>query len=91
MLPEAFLIHFGISYDKEKIITSTEALSLPKVPKKMIVIGAGAIGLEMGSVWARLGSEVTIIEYSKQIGGPTDSSLAKRYLQILKSKDWNLY
>ncbi|MCB9026475.1 MAG: dihydrolipoyl dehydrogenase [Bdellovibrionaceae bacterium] len=79
----------GIKYDGKKIITSTEALNLDKVPKKMIVIGAGAIGLEMGSVWARLGTEVTIIEYSKQIGGPTDSGIAKRFLQILKKQGLN--
>lgn len=76
----------GIVYDGRKIITSTEALNLNPVPAKMVVIGAGAIGLEMGSVWSRLGSEVTIIEYGSQIGGVADNGIAKRFLQILKKQ-----
>ncbi|MCB0357253.1 MAG: dihydrolipoyl dehydrogenase [Bdellovibrionales bacterium] len=79
----------GIDYDQKKIITSTEALCLEKVPQKMIVIGAGAIGLEMGSVWSRLGAEVTVIEYTPQIGGPSDAGIAKRFLQILKKQGMN--
>jgi dihydrolipoamide dehydrogenase len=53
----------GIAYDDRRIVHSTAALSLPEVPKKMIVIGAGAIGLELGSVWMRLGAEVTVLEF----------------------------
>src|SRR5690606_26332835 len=53
----------GITIDEQVIVTSTGALSLPKIPKSMIVIGAGVIGLEMGSVYARLGTEVTVVEY----------------------------
>ncbi len=79
----------GIDFDGKKIITSTEALNLESVPKKMVVVGAGAIGLEMGSVWSRLGSHVTVIEYSNQICGPSDSSMAKRMLQILKKQGLN--
>ncbi|NOT34609.1 MAG: dihydrolipoyl dehydrogenase [Candidatus Eisenbacteria bacterium] len=53
----------GIAYDDRRIVHSTHALSLPEVPKKLIVVGAGAIGLELGSVWMRLGSEVTVLEF----------------------------
>ena len=54
----------GFNVDEEKIVTSTGALKLKEVPKKMIIIGAGVIGLEMGSVYKRLGSEITVIEYA---------------------------
>ncbi len=53
----------GITIDEQVIVTSTGALALPKIPKSMVVIGAGVIGLEMGSVYARLGAEVTVVEY----------------------------
>jgi len=59
----------GIEIDEKEIISSTGALSLPKVPRKMIVIGGGVIGVEMGSVWSRLGSEVTVVEFAGAIGG----------------------
>lgn len=55
----------GVAFDKKRIISSTEALELQEVPKELLVVGAGVIGLEMGSVWARLGAKVTIIEYGK--------------------------
>lgn len=55
----------GVDFDKKRIISSTEALELQEVPKELVVVGAGVIGLEMGSVWARLGSKVTIIEFGK--------------------------
>ena len=57
----------GIDFDEEKILSSTGALNMSKVPNKMIIIGAGYIGLEMGSVWSRLGSEVHVIEYLDHI------------------------
>jgi dihydrolipoamide dehydrogenase len=56
------------------------------VPKKMVVIGAGAIGLEMGSVWSRLGAQVTVVEYAKKICGNMDAGLSQRMLQILKKQ-----
>jgi len=62
--------------DEKRIVTSTGALSLGKVPEKLIVIGGGVIGLELGSVWSRLGSEVTVVEYLGVIGGGLDSELA---------------
>lgn len=59
----------GIEIDEKQIVSSTGALSLQEVPKKMVVIGGGIIGLEMGSVWSRLGAEVTVVEYVDLIGG----------------------
>lgn len=76
----------SLKIDGQKIITSTEALSLEQVPGHLIVVGAGAIGLEMGSVWLRLGSKVTVIEYSSKICGPADLGMSKRMLQILKKQ-----
>lgn len=60
---------YFFQFDEQQIITSTGALSLPKVPKKMLVIGAGVIGLELGSVYQRLGADVTAIEFLDSIGG----------------------
>jgi dihydrolipoamide dehydrogenase len=59
----------AITIDEEQIVSSTGALSLKEVPKKMVVIGGGIIGLEMGSVWSRLGAEVTVVEFLGGIGG----------------------
>jgi dihydrolipoamide dehydrogenase len=59
----------AIEIDEEQIVSSTGALSLQQVPRKMVVIGGGIIGLEMGSVWSRLGSEVTVVEFLNSIGG----------------------
>lgn len=76
----------GLDIDGQQIITSTEALTLPKVPKHMVVVGAGAIGLEMGSVWGRLGAEVTVVEFGSKICGPMDGKLSKRLQQILSKQ-----
>ena len=73
----------GIEIDEETIVTSTGALSLPKVPKSMVVIGAGVIGLEMGSVYARLGAEVTVVEYLDAITPGMDGEVAKSFQKIL--------
>lgn len=59
----------AITIDEEQIVSSTGALELQKVPEKLVVIGGGIIGLEMGSVWSRLGSEVTVVEFLGGIGG----------------------
>ena len=67
----------GITIDEDKIISSTGALSLPKIPKSMVVIGAGVIGLELGSVWRRLGTEVTVVEYLDRITPGIDLEIAK--------------
>ena len=66
----------GIKFDEHKIVSSTGALSLSKVPSKMVVVGGGYIGLEMGSVWARLGSEVHVIEYLDHITPGMDKEIS---------------
>jgi dihydrolipoamide dehydrogenase len=63
--------------DGKKVITSTEALNLPAVPKHLIIIGAGVIGLELGSVWMRLGAKVTVVEFLGNIAGPSDLGTAR--------------
>tara|TARA_B100000965_G_scaffold405337_1_gene439011 strand:+ start:504 stop:1901 length:1398 start_codon:yes stop_codon:yes gene_type:complete len=73
-----------IELDKERVITSTEALELDEVPKKMIVIGGGVIGLELGSVYARLGTEVEVIEYMDRIIPTMDSTMSKELSKSLK-------
>jgi dihydrolipoamide dehydrogenase len=71
-----------IDFDEKVIVSSTGALELEKVPAKMIVIGGGVIGLELGSVWRRLGSEVTVIEYLDRILPGMDDEIAKNFLRI---------
>lgn len=73
-----------IKLDKERVITSTEALSLKEVPKRMVVIGGGVIGLEMGSVYGRLGTEVTVVESSDSLISSMDKSLGKEMRKVLK-------
>jgi len=75
----------GIDLDEEVIVSSTGALKLNKVPKKLTVIGGGVIGLELGSVWSRLGSEVTVVEFLDSIGGlGIDAEVAKQFMALLK-------
>ena len=76
--PESF------NYDKKRIITSTEALNIDKVPKKMVIIGAGVIGLELGSVYARLGTEIEVIEFQNRILPGMDKDTAKDLQRSLK-------
>jgi len=79
-----------VELDEETIVSSTGALDLKKVPGKMVVIGGGVIGLEMASVWSRLGSQVTVVEYLKTIGGVgIDLEVAKQFLPILKKQGMN--
>lgn len=74
----------GIEIDEEVIVSSTGALALRKVPEKMIVIGAGVIGLELGSVWSRLGAEVTAVEFMDTIGGVgIDGEVSKTFQKVL--------
>ncbi|KAF2268457.1 dihydrolipoyl dehydrogenase [Lojkania enalia] len=74
----------GLTIDEKKVITSTGAIALQEIPKKMVVIGGGIIGLEMGSVWSRLGSEVTVVEFLGQIGGPgMDAEISKQIQKML--------
>ncbi len=76
----------GIDIDEKRIISSTGALSLPKVPKHMVVIGGGVIGLELGSVWKRLGAEVTVVEFMDRITPDMDDEVSKTFLRILKKQ-----
>lgn len=75
-----------IELDKERIITSTEALTLKEVPKHMIVIGGGVIGLELGQVYRRLGAEVTVVEFLDRIIPTMDSALSKELQKVLKKQ-----
>ena len=81
----------GIEFDEEKILSSTGALNIPKVPKKMLIIGAGYIGLEMGSVWSRLGSEVHVIEYLDHITPGLDKEISQEFMKILKKQKINFH
>ena len=76
----------GIEIDEETVVTSTGALTLSKIPKKLVVIGAGVIGLELGSVYARLGSEVTVIEFLDAITPGMDSDVQKTFQRTLKKQ-----
>ncbi|MCC6358791.1 MAG: FAD-dependent oxidoreductase, partial [Phycisphaerales bacterium] len=74
----------GVEFDNDRIGSSTEALSYPQVPEHLVVIGAGYIGLELGSVWARLGSKVTVVEYLDRILPGMDSETAEAALKLFK-------
>ena len=76
----------GMVPDKNRIITSTEALSLKQVPKHLIIIGGGVIGLELGSVYGRLGSEVTVVEFQDGLLPTMDKTLGKELMKILKKE-----
>lgn len=79
----------GVEIDEERVVSSTGALALPKVPKRMVVIGAGVIGLELGSVWRRLGAEVTVIEFLDHILPPMDGEVRKQMQRILSKQGLN--
>ncbi|NOD92730.1 dihydrolipoyl dehydrogenase [Ruegeria sp. HKCCD4884] len=79
----------GVEVDEKVVVTSTGALSLGKIPKKMVVIGAGVIGLELGSVYSRLGVEVTVIEFLKEITPGMDPEVQKTFQRILKKQGLN--
>lgn len=76
----------GVKIDEKDILSSTGALALEEIPRSMIVIGAGVIGLEMGSVWRRLGTKVTVVEYLDHIVPGMDSGMSKEYQKILKKQ-----
>ena len=76
----------GIEFDEEKILSSTGALSLSKLPKKMVIIGGGYIGLEMGSVWSRLGTEVSVVEFLDHITPGMDREISDEFMKILKKQ-----
>lgn len=85
IVPPAF------NYDKKRVITSTEALNIKKLPAKMIVIGGGVIGLELGSVYSRLGTEVTVIEYLDGILPGMDKDCGKELMKTLKKSGVNFF
>jgi len=76
----------GMEPDKKRIITSTEALNMKEIPKKMLVIGAGVIGLELGSVFNRLGSEIEVIEFAASLLPTMDGTIGKEFSKILKKE-----
>merc|ERR1719261_1284482 len=72
--------------DEKTVVTSTGALELEKVPETMVVIGGGVIGLELGSVWSRLGAKVTVVEFAKVIGGNMDNQIRTTFQRALKKQ-----
>ena len=76
----------GIEFDEKIIVSSTGALKLEQVPKKMVVVGGGYIGLEMGSVWSRLGSEVHVVEFLDHITPGMDKEISNEFMKILKKQ-----
>jgi dihydrolipoamide dehydrogenase len=81
----------GIVIDKKRIISSTEALNLQEVPKNLIIIGGGVIGLELGSVYARLGAKVAVVEFTDAIIGTMDRALGKELQKVLKKEGFEFY
>jgi dihydrolipoamide dehydrogenase len=79
----------GVTPDGDRVVTSTEALCFTEVPKHLIIIGAGVIGVELGSVWRRLGAQVTVLEYMPRILGALDGEVAKQALNIFKKQGMN--
>jgi dihydrolipoamide dehydrogenase len=80
-----------IKLDKERVITSTEALKLSEIPKHLLVIGGGVIGLELGQVYRRLGAEVSVIEYADRITPVMDASLSKELMKVMKKQGVQFY
>ena len=81
----------GVEFDEKVIVSSTGALALSKVPKKMVIVGAGYIGLEMGSVWSRLGSEVHVVEFLDHITPGMDKEISKEFMKILQKQGINFH
>ncbi len=79
----------GITIDEQRIVSSTGALALEKVPSHLLVVGGGVIGLELGSVWRRLGAKVTVVEYLDKIGGYMDGEVSKQFQRILEKQGIN--
>src|SRR5271169_1816467 len=76
----------GVTVDQKRIVDSTGALMLGEVPKKLVVIGAGSVGLELGSVWRRLGAEVEVVEFLDHIVPGTDRAISSAYQRILEKQ-----
>ena len=80
-----------IKLDKERVITSTEALKLPEVPKHLVIIGGGVIGIELGQVYLRLGAEVSVVEFMDRIIPGMDAGLSKELTKVLKKQGMKFY
>jgi len=80
-----------IKLDKERVITSTEALKLPEVPKHLVIIGGGVIGIELGQVYLRLGAEVSVVEFMDRIIPGMDAALSKELTKVLKKQGMKFY
>jgi len=76
----------GVEVDEKRVVTSTGALDLPKVPGHLVIVGAGVIGLELGSVWSRLGAKVTVIEYLDHVTPGQDAEISKTFRRILEKQ-----
>ena len=81
----------GVEIDEERIVSSTGALALTAVPKKLIVVGAGVIGLELGSVWRRLGAEVVVVEFLDRILPGIDGEVAKQFQRLLEKQGFKFH
>lgn len=81
----------GITIDKKRVITSTEALNLTEIPKHMVIIGGGVIGLELGSVYARLGAKISVVEFTDSLIGTMDKALGKELQKVLKKEGFEFY
>ncbi|MBL8573363.1 MAG: dihydrolipoyl dehydrogenase [Hyphomicrobiaceae bacterium] len=80
-----------IEFDEKVIVSSTGALELDKVPGSLVVVGAGVIGMELGSVWKRLGAEVTVVEYTDKCLGGTDTDVAKQFQKIMEKQGFKFH
>jgi dihydrolipoamide dehydrogenase len=80
-----------MQYDGKRVISSTEALSLPEVPKHLIVVGGGVIGLELGSVWLRLGAKVSVVEYADKLCGGMDRQVSEQLKRILEKQGFTFH
>jgi dihydrolipoamide dehydrogenase len=81
----------GVEIDEQTIVSSTGSIALPSVPKKLVVVGAGVIGLELGSVWRRLGAEVTVVEFLDRILPGMDGEVAKSFQRILEKQGFKFH
>ncbi|MBB78290.1 MAG: dihydrolipoyl dehydrogenase [Crocinitomicaceae bacterium] len=81
----------GMKPDKKRIITSTEALNMKEIPKKMLIIGGGVIGLELGSVFARLGTQIEVVEFANTIIPSMDKTMSKELSKVLKKEGFKFY
>ncbi|NVK32825.1 MAG: dihydrolipoyl dehydrogenase, partial [Rhodobacteraceae bacterium] len=76
----------GVEIDEKQIVSSTGAIALDKVPGKLVVVGGGVIGLELSSVWGRLGAQVTVVEFMDKILGPMDADVSKQFQRVMKKQ-----